>query len=112
MSGTLRGDADFLALGDWNAVCFRCGSKFKASTMLKNWQGFWTCSRCWEPRQPQDFVRGIVDVQTPPWVQPPPQDVFAAVCFPNGITAIDGYAVAGCAIATYVSPFFNPSVGV
>ncbi len=65
------GRADYYSGGDWNAVCFFCGFKFKASTLRKHWQGFYVCSSCWEPRQPQDFVRARVDVQTPPWVQPP-----------------------------------------
>lgn len=31
---------------------------------------------CWEPRHPQDFVRGVKDKQTPPWVRPEPPDTF------------------------------------
>lgn len=70
------GRADYLALGDWNVVCFECGHKRKASTMKKNWQGYWVCPEHWEPRQPQDFVRAVPDQQTPPWVQPMPADRF------------------------------------
>jgi hypothetical protein len=40
--------------------------------MEKNWQGYWVCPRHNEPRQPQDFARGIPDNQTAPWVQPFP----------------------------------------
>jgi len=72
----MKGPADYLALGDWNAVCFECGSKQKASKMMKHWQGYYVCTRCWEPRQPQDFVRGVPDSQAPPWTQAPPADVF------------------------------------
>lgn len=72
-----KGHADYLELGDWNAVCFQCGFKFKASELRRQWQGFWSCESCWEPRQPQDFVRAIPDVQTPPWVQPRPTAIFA-----------------------------------
>jgi len=70
------GEADFLALGDWNAVCYECGKKKKASTLKKHWQGYWVCPSCWEPRHPQDFVRAVQDVQTPPWVQPYPSLAF------------------------------------
>ena len=73
-----RGKADYLALGDWNVVCFDCGRKFKASMMRRNWQGFYECPDHWTPRQPQDFVRSVPDKQTPPWVQPMPEDVFAS----------------------------------
>jgi hypothetical protein len=72
------GNADFLRLGDYNAVCYSCGKKCKAGNMRRHWQGFFVCERpgCWEPRQPQDFVRGTADIQTPPWTQPQPEPVF------------------------------------
>lgn len=73
-----RGRESYLALGDWNAVCYICGFRYKAGEMKQNWQGFYVCERDWEPRQPQDFVRGIPDVQTPPWVQPRPGATFVS----------------------------------
>lgn len=79
MSGGPQGDgrADFLAPGDWNAQCYECGRKRKASTLMRYWQGYWICKEHWNPRQPQDFVRAVPDIQTPPWVQPMPAAVFA-----------------------------------
>lgn len=47
--------------GDNNAVCDRCGKPFKASQLKKTWDGLWVCERDWEPRHPQDFVRGVKD---------------------------------------------------
>lgn len=70
------GRADYLELGDWNAVCYECGRKRKASQLKKHWQGYFVCPEHWEPRQPQDFVRSVPDIQTPPWTQPMPTDVF------------------------------------
>lgn len=101
-----QGEADYLALGDWNTICFRCGSKFKASVMRKNWQGYWTCTRCWEPRHPQDFATGIKEVTTPPWTQPPNADKFAlaSTCVPNDRTAVPGYAMPGCVIPGFLDP--------
>jgi hypothetical protein len=64
------GQADFLRLGDWNADCSMCGLKFKASALKRHWQGQWRCVKCWEPRQPQDFVRNVVDDTSVPWAQP------------------------------------------
>lgn len=64
--------ADYLALGDWNAACWQCGRKRKASELRRHWQGYWVCAEHWEPRQEQDFVRATLDTQTPPWTQPPP----------------------------------------
>ena len=70
------GDADFLSLGDYNAVCFECGRKRKASTMKKHWQGHMVCPEHWEPRHPQDFVRAGKAETPPAWTQPMPEDVF------------------------------------
>lgn len=103
-----KGKADYLAEGDWNAVCYECGRKFKASTMKKNWMGFYVCEEDWWPRQPQDFAKGVPDIQTPPWVQPMPPDQFVSMCDPNGISAVPGAAEPGCVIPGYLSPAYNP----
>lgn len=63
---------DYLELGSWNALCSMCGRKRKASELVKNWQGMYRCPEHNEARHPQDFVRAVPDVQTPPWVQPQP----------------------------------------
>jgi len=65
------GQADYLSVGDYNAVCYQCGAKRKASQLQKHWQGYLVCPEHWEPRHPQEWVRGLVDVQTVPWSQPP-----------------------------------------
>lgn len=62
--------------GDWNAICDRCGRAFKASQMRKTWDNLYTCRPCWEPRHPQDFVKGKQERPMPPWVRPRP-DPFA-----------------------------------
>jgi hypothetical protein len=103
------GQADKLVLGDWNASCYFCGFKYKASQLLKHWQGFYVCEKCWEPRHDQDFVRGVPDEQPPPWTQPD-SDVFVGVCTPNSISAYPGYAQPGCVIPGYIHPAFDPSI--
>lgn len=90
------GRADYLELGDWNAVCSMCGFKRKAGTLTKNWQGMWRCPIHNEPRQSQDFVRAVPDVQTPPWTQPPGADTFASICAPDDRLAIPALAISGC----------------
>ena len=72
----MRGPRSYLKLGDWNAVCYFCGFKYKASELVRYWEGFYVCKECWEPRHPQDFVRGTMDEQTPPWTQPLPLPSF------------------------------------
>lgn len=61
--------ADYLRLGDYNAACFECGRKFKASDLKRHWRGYYVCSEHWEPRHPQDFVGAVPNTTTPPWVQ-------------------------------------------
>lgn len=97
MGGPVKGRADYLELGDFNAACSMCGRKRKASQMVKNWQGFYRCPEHNEPRHPQDFVRGQADIQTPPWVQPQ-TDINVLICSVNGISGIPGWAIPGCSI--------------
>ena len=92
-----RGPYDYYAKGDYNAICSICGVKMKASLMVRNWQGLWRCPEDNEPRQPQDFVRGVQDVVTPPWVQPP-EDIDLQICTYNGISAIPGLMLPGCSL--------------
>lgn len=84
------GKADFLRLGDFNAVCYQCGWKRKASQMEKNWQGYYVCPEHNEPRQTQDFVRAIPDNQTVPWAQPMPATIYtytnAQIGIGDGVT--------------------------
>lgn len=62
--------------GDWKAVCDRCGFDFWASELRKEWTGLYVCSADWEPRHPQEFVKGRADRQNVPWSRPQPADVF------------------------------------
>jgi hypothetical protein len=50
--------------GDNNATCDRCGKPFKASQLRRTWDNLWVCDRDWEPRHPQDYVRGVKDDQS------------------------------------------------
>lgn len=61
------------------------------------------CPQDWEIRQPQDFVRGVVDKQTTPWVRDEAQDIFVTT-FCTTRTSTPGYAVPGCMIPGYYSP--------
>lgn len=106
------GRADYYAEGSWNATCYQCGFKFKAFQLRKHWQGYYVCASCWEPRQPQDFVRARAEVEAAPWVQPSTWTA-ATGCTPQGVSAVPGEAQPGCATPGYLSPmyidnFFTP----
>ena len=67
--------------GDWKALCDVCGREYKATQLTKRWDGLMCCTQDWEPRQPQDFVRGVDDNQTVPWSRPEPADYFIPIHF-------------------------------
>lgn len=57
--------------GDWLFCCLRCGFTKYASEIRQEWTGLRVCSTCWDPRHPQDLVRGKADDQTVPHANPP-----------------------------------------
>ena len=63
------------------------------------------CNGDYEPRQPQDFVRGVADVQTPAWSRPEAQDSFITVSDPlfDGC-GIVGLGVVGISIVGKAAP--------
>jgi hypothetical protein len=72
---------------------------FKEHDLQKRWDGVMVCSGDWEPRQPQDFVRGVADKQAPPWARPEASDKFLFVCTPITTQGIADYGQADCARA-------------
>lgn len=77
------GRADFYKKGQWLVICDVCGMKYHSDDLKMRWDGLMTCRQDWNPRQPQDFVRGIPDPQAVPWSRPDtaPQFVFNPVTF-------------------------------
>jgi hypothetical protein len=65
----------FYKKADWKSICDRCGFLYKASQLKKEWNGLRVCKVCWEPRHPQDFVRGKKDDQSVPWTRSESTDV-------------------------------------
>lgn len=81
-----NGRADFYRHGDFNRICDRCGFKYKASRTRKEWNGLIVCDKCYEPRHPQDFVKGVKDRQAARDPRPELGDVFLTT---NEVTADD-----------------------
>jgi hypothetical protein len=80
----LLGQKDYLALGDWNAICDVCGFKFKASELRRRWDGYMCCESDWEIRHPQDLLRLRPERQATPWNRPPQTDQFVTVAPVDG----------------------------
>jgi len=89
------GSRDYYAHGDHNALCDVCGFKFKASELKQRWDGLMCCQQDWEPRHPQDFVRGIAETAVPDFIRPR-ETILAATCTPATCSAIPGVAGPGC----------------
>lgn len=70
MSNNRRKDQNTLILGDWNVICPMCGWKYKASEMVRRWDGQMVCSKDVDPYHPQDLIRGVSDDQTVPFTRP------------------------------------------
>lgn len=52
-------DKEFYVPGLFNIYCMSCNRKYKSNEIRKRWDGLLVCDEDWEPRHPQDFVRGI-----------------------------------------------------
>ena len=57
------GKADYYAPGDHNAICDQCGFKYKMSKLKTQWDSLITCPTCFDYRNPQEFVKGVLDIQ-------------------------------------------------
>lgn len=81
------GNIGYYKPGDNNATCDRCGFPFKASQLRKTWDNLWVCPKDWEPRHPQDYVKGVLDDQSveinrPGWLDPVFSDEALALPMP------------------------------
>ena len=57
-------------------ICDRCGTPYLSRNGLKEWNNLFVCRTCYEPRQPQDFVKGLVDDQRVEIARPRQANVF------------------------------------
>ena len=77
---------NYLEIGTWNVICDRCGFKYKAYQLQKEWTGFMVCKGpgthdCFEYRHPQDLIRIPKEDTSVPWTRPEPEDEFVSVTY-------------------------------
>jgi len=72
--------------GDYNVICDRSGYKVKATECRRTWDGLFVRKIDWEPRHPQDFVRGKKDNQRVPYARTENTDSFLST---NEVTSDD-----------------------
>lgn len=92
---------DTLHIGMWNAICDRCGRKFKNVDLKEEWNGLIVCRTCYEPRHPQDFLKGVPDDPSVAWTRSETN----TGCGPG---SVPGQAVPGCAIPGHSKNYVNP----
>jgi len=111
------GRADYLEIGTWNALCDRCQRKYKANQLRKEWTGWMVCDHCWEPRHPQEFLRGHEEDENVDWTRPEINGSGSTITVDGKtltwlactqITSIPGDAVPGCAIPGFSKYYTNP----
>lgn len=114
------GQADFLRVGDYNAICDVCGRKFKFSRLRQKWDNTWACEQDWEPRQPQDYLKGIKDNMSVPLSRPDPPALFLDTLYVTPVTStsllsfilnrLKSLAISVISTATILTQYF-PSLG-
>lgn len=62
--------------GEYLFICDRCGTPYYSSDGRLEWNHLFVCKECYEDRQPQDFVRGLIDDQRVEISRPRQTDVF------------------------------------
>jgi hypothetical protein len=85
--------------GDFWRICDVCGFQYRASQTFKRWDGLITCSEDWEPRHPQDSVRGRKDNQNVPDPRPAPVNTIIGPL----TTTVSAVAAAGSATFSVAS---------
>ena len=78
--------ANLYRSSDHYVICDECGFKVRASETRMRWDKMRVCTKDWEPRHPQDFVRGKRDQQRVANARPDPPDLFLSE---NEVTADD-----------------------
>jgi len=73
----MRTYANYYKKGSWNVKCARTGFKIKAEDARQEWNGLIVRRESWEPRQPQDYVKGVPDNPAVPLARPRPAQVLA-----------------------------------
>jgi len=82
MVGRIAGrTVEIAVLGDWNAICDRCGRRMKASEMRKDHRGLRVCPDDWDPWHPLDFYNMPKEGTGIPWSRTRSPDRSTTVTF-------------------------------
>jgi hypothetical protein len=76
--------------GDFWRCCDICGFDVRASRSFRTWDGLYVCAEDYEPRHPQDFVRGRRDRQNVPHPRPGSEIYIGPTVSTDALTTEDG----------------------
>ena len=65
-----------LKRGSHAVICDRCGFRYHAEDLKKEWQGLMVCAKCYEPKHPQDLIKSVQDQKPKAFYRPEGQLVF------------------------------------
>lgn len=85
--------------GDYKSVCDVCGFWFPSSDLRKRWDNLMVCSKDFEVKHPQLYIKVAPETIAPPWVRSEPADTFIQVCTLLTRQGVAGFGTAGCATA-------------
>lgn len=96
-------DKEVFVSGLFNIYCMSCGRKYKSNEIRKRWDGLLVCDEDWEPRHPQDFVRGVQEKSNIlPYTFDNDGDHYSGIvqaCTLMNSVGVAGQGVAGCAVS-------------
>lgn len=85
--------------GTWATLCDVCGFRFPSDKLKRRWDGLMTCSKDFELRHPQDFIKVREETLVPSYTRPYPEPSYVPLCTLLNSQAIAGIGVAGCMVA-------------
>lgn len=85
--------------GHWIVECDRCGREIWSDEARKTWDGLLVCVEDWEPRHPQEMIKGRADRQSVPNPGSEPADAFTG----NFSTPLTANAASGATSLTVSS---------
>lgn len=74
---------NYYKFGSFNRICDWSGFKVKAEQTRKQWDNWIVRDQDWDPRHPQEFLRGVPDLMAAPDPRPEAADVFVGTLFDN-----------------------------
>ena len=84
--------------GSWNMISDRSGFKHKRGDMRKEWDGSWVHKDDFDPRHPQDRVKGVPDDQSVADPRPGATDTYSETS-----TTLDAEELAGQTVLSVAS---------